>query len=60
MEIIIGMVLAFVAGAYIRKPFVLWRKAEPEALQGEEKESDELTLEKQLNNMLNFNGEIQE
>ncbi len=62
MEIVIGMTLAFILGAYIRKP-VIWHrepKMTPQEKQVEKKLRDsELTMSEQYANIMAFNGKEQ-
>lgn len=59
MEIIIGMLAAFIAGAFVRRPFLYYRrKAKPiEAIKPTE-EIDEKTKKKidSWNNLLDYTG----
>lgn len=61
MEIamMIGMIAAFLAGAYVRKPFAFVRK-ERETIEAEpEKETGKLPISEQLANMLSYDGRPQ-
>lgn len=72
MDIIIGMVLAFLLGAYVRSPFKLWSiEEEPEPHEEEPLSEAELKIKElieegqredqkrqiQIANALNWNGE---
>lgn len=62
MELVIfaiGMIAAFLAGAYVRKPFAFVRK-EREPIEAEpEKETGKLPISEQLANMLSYDGRPQ-
>lgn len=58
--IIAGMILAFWAGAYVRKPFVLAKKEKEEIPVENVPEERKLSLEKQMENLLDYNGRNQE
>lgn len=67
--IIIGMILAFLCGAYVRKPFLFTKKNEeteevfsPAAGEsdGERKKTKEERRIDQLNNLLNYTGRKEE
>lgn len=58
--IIAGMILAFLAGAYVRKPFVLAKKEKEEIPAEPMTEENKLSLEKQMENLLDYNGRNQE
>lgn len=62
MEIIIGMIIAFLVGAYVRKPFAIAKKEVvppmPEKSEDEAKENKK--LQAQLQNLMAYNGEKQE
>lgn len=51
--IVIGMILAFLAGAYIRKPFEITREKQIEIPQTETVKEKKL---EQINNLLSYNG----
>ncbi len=54
--VVIGMILAFLAGAYVRRPFVIRQQEErPEAVKTEESKQERRTRI-QLENMLAYNG----
>jgi len=60
-----GMAGAFFLGAYVRLPFAGRTTGEKEKAEagysaGEEVEEGRLTVEKQLENMMNYNGSKQE
>ncbi|MEA5002408.1 MAG: hypothetical protein VB081_02800 [Christensenella sp.] len=61
LGVIVGMVLAFLLGAYVRKPFV-WTRKTPERPPVEQQEEpgerkrDKVT---QLNNLLSYTGSVQ-
>ena len=57
----IAVIAAFLLGAYIRKPFKLWeaKEARPQPQSEAPEEAEGLTLERQLNNMMNYNGKPQ-
>ncbi len=57
MEIIIGMILAFIAGAYIRKPFERKQKEEAAEITAAEEKPEKKA--KQLNNLLSYTGKAQ-
>ncbi len=53
MELVIGMVVAFLIGAYVRKPFEIKRKPKPiVAPQSDKRKSDKPTIEEQFFNMI--------
>lgn len=57
--IIIGMIAAFLAGAYVRKPFAFVRK-ERETIEAEpEKETGKPPISEQLVNLLSYDGRPQ-
>lgn len=63
MELVIfaiGMIAAFLAGAYVRKPFAFVRKEQREPIEAEpEKETGKLPIPEQLANMLSYDGRPQ-
>lgn len=77
METVIGMAIAFLLGAFIRKPFLLPRSAHRffAALKNDMREddralgarttsgadeSDKMSFEEELNNLLSYTGDKQE
>lgn len=65
MEMIIlaaGMVAAFIAGAYVRKPFAIIKKKEAAEPVNEEKETDPEVekavkrINEQINELMNYTG----
>lgn len=64
MELVIfaiGMIAAFLAGAYVRKPFAFVRKEQREPIEAEpEKETGKLPISEQLANMLSYDGRPQD
>lgn len=60
MELIIAMALAFILGAYIRAPFKLFKRKsgadDTEQAVGS-KDEEQIKLERQLNNLLNYGRE---
>lgn len=62
----LAMLAAFLIGAYIREPFSFIKKdkkeEESEIVQPDKKEEDknDLTLENQILNMINYNGDKQD
>jgi len=62
MEIVIGMTLAFILGAYVRQPIIWHRtpKLTPQEKQVEKKLNElELTMSEQYANIMAFNGKEQ-
>ena len=63
MILVIGMLIAFLAGAWVRKPFVTWKKKE-DVTAVEKENAEELKrikdLEKQQANLLAYAGKAQE
>lgn len=59
MEIIIAMAIAFILGAFVRKPFVLPKKAKKQTETVKEEPTDEKQENywKQLNDMYSYTGE---
>lgn len=58
---IIGMIAAFLAGAYVRKPFAFVRKEGRETIEAEpEKEAGKLPISEQLVNLLSYDGRPQD
>lgn len=58
--LVIGMIAAFLAGAYVRKPFAVVRKEQREPMEAEpEKETGKLPILEQLANMLSYDGRPQ-
>lgn len=57
--IVIGMVAAFFAGAYVRQPFGPRVKAEPPADMQEADAAEKDRQAEQLNNLMNYNGSRQ-
>ena len=66
MEIIIAMAIAFILGAFVRKPFILPKKLkkEPEKIKEEKPENEKQATEeqyiKELNALINYTGEADE
>lgn len=66
MEIIIAMAIAFILGAFVRKPFILPKKqkAEPEKIEEEKPENEKQATEeqyiKELNALISYTGEANE
>ena len=69
VAVIIGMILAFLLGAYVREPFLFAKKEEekeetflPAAQEadGERKKTKEERRIDQLNNLLNYTGKKEE
>ena len=69
VAVIIGMILAFILGAYVREPFLFAKKEEqkekallpaPEEADGERKKTKEERRIDQLNNLLNYTGKKEE
>ena len=65
MELIItavGMILAFLAGAYVRKPFEIIRREKEEAMRTlqEEPQRDKPPMDEQWNNFLSYSGKSRE
>lgn len=62
MEIVIGMVLSFILGAYVRQP-VIWHrqpKPTPKEIEVSKKiEEYELSMSEQYANIMAFNGKEQ-
>lgn len=56
--IVIGMVAAFFAGAYVRKPFGLRVKESRDEI-GREEAAEKDRQAEQLNNLMNYNGSRQ-
>lgn len=59
----LGCMLSFVLGAYIRAPFKILGKEEPDKEVGEDKISEEelrkrKEWERQFSNIMNYNGEV--
>ena len=64
MEIIIGMTLAFILGAYVRQPFTLHKKVEvitpqPVKVLNERELKEQARLVEQFNNMMSYSGKAQ-
>lgn len=59
MEIIIGMIIAFILGAFVRKPFLLPKKetVSEESTVEESEERKRQDYLKQLNEMYSYTGE---
>lgn len=58
---VIGMILAFLAGAYVRKPFERAKKEEPPAeTAGPTLDEEEKRKIKQLENLMNYTGALQD
>lgn len=58
--LVIGMIAAFLAGAYVRKPFAFVRKEQREPIEAEpEEETGKLPISEQLANMLSYDGRPQ-
>ena len=59
MEIIIGMIIAFILGAFVRKPFLLPKKetVPEESTVEESEERKRQDYLKQLNEMYSYTGE---
>lgn len=60
LGVIAGMALAFLLGAYVRKPFT-WRKAQTAQAMPREEEQENRRRDKvaQLNNLLSYTGRAQ-
>lgn len=57
---IIGMIAAFLAGAYVRKPFAVVRKGREPIEAEPEKEEGKLPISEQLVNLLSYDGRPQD
>lgn len=57
---VIGMILAFLAGAYVRKPFARAKKEEPAETAGPTLDEEEKRKIKQLENLMNYTGAPQD
>ncbi|MEG0785410.1 MAG: hypothetical protein RR389_08305 [Christensenella sp.] len=57
---VIGMVLAFLAGAYVRKPFCVFVKREKQIVESTKEQQSKDKQAEQLNNLMNYNGRVKE